>query len=463
MHQPITEPFTALIMAAGQGTRMRSRVPKVLHEVCGKPMIGWVIDAAREAGAAQIGCVVRPGDGVAEGLPAGVVVVEQREGEGTGAAVLAARALLRPGEPVVILSGDHPLVSGAVIAGLVAAHRRDGATATLLTTSGLDPSGYGRVVRGEDGTVARIVETKDTDGLPAEVLAIREINVGTYAFDGGELAEALDAVGSQNGERYLTGAIEVLRERGHPIAAHATDDAAGAHGVNTRVDLMEVETMARERLIERLALAGVTFVAPGTVVIESGVEIGEDTVIEAGVTLRGVTRIGTGARIGPHTTMIDARVGDEALVVHSYLVDCEVRDRAMIGPFAYLRPGTVVREGAKLGTFVEAKNSDIGRGAKVPHLSYIGDADLGQESNIGAGNLTANYDGFRKHRTVIGRRVKTGVDTSFVAPVSVGDGAYTGAGSVITEDVPARALGVARARQTNIEGYADRKEQEQRE
>jgi bifunctional UDP-N-acetylglucosamine pyrophosphorylase / glucosamine-1-phosphate N-acetyltransferase len=462
MHQPIKEPFTALIMAAGQGTRMRSRVPKVLHEVCGKPMVGWVIDAAREAGASRIVCVVRPGDGVAEGLPAGVVVVEQREGEGTGAAVLAARALLRPGEPVVILSGDHPLVSRAVITGLVAAHRRDGATATLLTTSGLDPSGYGRVVRGDDGTVARIVETKHTDGLPAEVLAIREINVGTYAFDGGELAEALDAVGPQNGERYLTGAIEVLRERGRQIAAHATDDAAGAHGVNTRVDLMEVETMARETLIERLALAGVTFVAPGTVVIESGVEIGEDTVIEAGVTLRGATRIGTGARVGPHTKMIDARVGDEASVVHSHLVECEVRDRATIGPFAHLRPGTIVREGAKLGTFVEAKNSDIGRGTKVPHLSYFGDAEVGEESNIGAGNITANYDGAQKHRTVIGSRVKTGVDTSFVAPVSVGDGAYTGAGSVITEDVPERALGIARARQTNIEGYADRKEQEQR-
>ena len=462
MHEPITEPFTALIMAAGQGTRMRSRVPKVLHEVCGKPMIGWVIDAAREAGASQIVCVVRPGDGLAEGLPAGVVVVEQRQGEGTGAAVLAARALLRQGEPVVILSGDHPLVSGAVISGLVAAHRRDGATATLLTTSGLDPSGYGRVVRGEDGTVARIVETKHTDGVPAEVLAIREINLGTYAFDGGELAGALDAVRSQNGERYLTGAIEVLRERGHPIAAHATDDAAGAHGVNTRVDLMEVETMARERLIERLALAGVTFVAPGTVVIESGVEIGEDTVIEVGVTLRGATRIGAGTRVGPHTTMVDARVGDGVSVVHSHLEDCEVRDRATIGPFAYVRPGTVVREGAKVGTFVEAKNSDIGRGAKVPHLSYVGDADIGEDSNIGAGNITANYDGVRKHRTAIGSRVKTGVDTAFVAPVAVGDGAYTAAGSVITEDVPERALGVARARQTNIEGYADRKEQEQR-
>jgi bifunctional UDP-N-acetylglucosamine pyrophosphorylase / glucosamine-1-phosphate N-acetyltransferase len=462
MHRPVTEPFTALIMAAGQGTRMRSRVPKVLHQVCGKPMIGWVIDAAREAGASRIVCVVRPGDGVAEGLPGGVVVVEQREGEGTGAAVLAARALLRPGEPVVILSGDHPLVSGEVIAELVRAHRRDGATATLLTTSGLDPSGYGRVVRGDDGRVARIVETKHTEGVPAEVLAIREVNVGTYAFDGGELTEALDAVGSQNGERYLTGAIEVLRERGGQIAAHATDDAAGAHGVNTRVDLMEVERMARDRLIERLALAGVTFVAPGTVVIESGVEIGQDTVIEAGVTLRGATRIGTGARIGPHTTMIDARVGDEASVLHSHLVDCEVRERATIGPFAYVRPGTVVREGAKVGTFVEVKNSDIGRGAKVPHLSYVGDAEIGEESNIGAGNITANYDGVRKHRTAIGSRVKTGVDTAFVAPVTVGDEAYTAAGSVITEDVPARALGIARARQTNIEGYADRKEQEQR-
>ena len=451
---------TALIMAAGHGTRMRSALPKVLHPVCGKPMVEWVIDAAREAGARRVVCVTRPGDGVAEALPGGAEAAEQREGEGTGAAVLAARELIEPGAPVMILSGDHPLIRAELIEELTEVYRRAGAAATLLTTSALDPAGYGRVIRAPDGAVERIVETKDPSGVAPEELAVREVVIGTYVFDADALLAALDAVGETDGERYLTGVFPILRERGHLIAAHQTDDVSSAMGANTRVDLMEVEAHARRRLIEAHALAGVTFTAPDTVSIDAGVEIGVDTVIHAGVTLRGATRVGSECQVGPHTTLLSARLGDRISVPHSYLVDCEVHTGASIGPFAYLRPGADIGEGAKVGTFVEIKNSTVGKGAKVPHLSYVGDAEVGEETNLGAGNITANYDGRRKNRTKIGKRVKTGVHTSFVAPVSVGDDAYTGAGSVITGDVPAGALGIGRSKQRNIEGYSKRVEGE---
>jgi bifunctional UDP-N-acetylglucosamine pyrophosphorylase / glucosamine-1-phosphate N-acetyltransferase len=456
----MAEPFTVLIMAAGRGTRMRSDVPKVLHRVCGKPMLDWVVDAGREAGAGRIVCVVRPGDGVAEGLPEGVELAEQTDGEGTGAAVLAARAQLEDGAgAVVILSGDHPLVSAEHLSGLMGSHREESATATVLTTENLDPEGYGRIVRDGEGSVARIVETKNPEGVPAEELAIREINLGTYAFDPGALLSALDVVAAQGGERYLTGAIQVMRDRGEHIATHLTHDADGSIGVNDRADLMRAEAVAQTRILESLARDGVTFLQPASTRVEAGVWIGEDTVIGPGVSLVGRTVVGAGAEIGPHTTVTDSRIGDGARVVHSYLVEADVGENATVGPFAYLRPGTVLREGVKVGTFVEIKNSVVGAGAKVPHLSYIGDADVGEGSNLGASTITANYDGRRKHRTNVGSGVKTGIHTSLVAPVDVGDRAYTGAGSVITGDVPEGALGIARAKQRNVDSYADRMEE----
>jgi bifunctional UDP-N-acetylglucosamine pyrophosphorylase/glucosamine-1-phosphate N-acetyltransferase len=459
----MAEQFTVLIMAAGQGTRMRSSVPKVLHPVCGRPMVEWVIEAAREAGAGRIVCVIRPDEGVAEGLPDEVEVAEQSEGEGTGAAVLAARAALRSDAPVVVLSGDHPLVSRELIAGLVESHSRDGASATLLTTEELDPAGYGRIVRAGNGSVERIVETKHPDRVPAEELAIREINIGAYAFDGTELLGALEEVEPQDGERYLTGVVPVLRERGKQVGAHRTSDTSSAMGVNDRADLMAVELVAQRRILEGHARAGVSFLSPQTTRVEASVRIGEDTTVGPGVTLSGATAIGAGCEIGPHTTALDATLGDRVRVAHSHLVECEVRDGATIGPFAHLRPGTLVREDAKVGGFVEIKNSDIGRGAKVPHLSYVGDAQVGDGANLGASTITANYDGRRKHRTVIGKSAKTGVHTSLVAPVDVGDRAYTGAGSTITEDVPEGALGLGRAEQENVEGYADKVEKEPEE
>ena len=454
--------LTALVMAAGQGTRMKSALPKVLHPVCGVPMIHWVVAAARAAGADRIVCVTRPGDGVAEAMPDGVESAPQHEGEGTGSAVLAARAALEESDTVVVLSGDVPLVAAETIAALVTAHRDEGAAATLLTTDALDPAGYGRIVRGADGSVERIVETKRTEGVPPEVLAIREVNIGTYAFDGPELVRALDRVVETDGERYLTGVFPELRAAGAKVAAHATEDTLGAMGVNTRADLMEVTRHAQRRILARHARAGVTFTSPDSVEVDATVEIGADTRVAGGVTLRGATRIGARCAVGPHATLTDSELGDGVTLLHSVLVECHVAGGATIGPFAYLRPEADVRDGAKVGTFVEVKKSVIGAGAKVPHLSYIGDADVGERANVGAGAITANYHRGVKSRTTIGRDARTGVHTSFVAPVRVGDAAYTGAGSVITEDVPDGALAVSRTPQTNIEGYRERIDQEQK-
>jgi bifunctional UDP-N-acetylglucosamine pyrophosphorylase/glucosamine-1-phosphate N-acetyltransferase len=452
-------PFTVLIMAAGQGTRMRSDVPKVLHRVAGRTLVEWVVDAAREAGAGRVVAVVRPGDGVAERLPDGVEVAQQREGEGTGAAVLAARQAVlgdrgasavdggsAAGEPlsVVVLSADHPLITAEQLTGLINEHDRQGAVATLLTTDRLDPAGFGRIVRDGAGHVERIFETKYTEGLSRDELAAREINLGTYVFDANTLFEALDQVDLEREERYLTGVFPVIRQNGGTVAEHMTDDADAAIGVNDRVGLMNAEEAAQRRLIEGHARAGVTFLQPGTTRLEAGVTIGRDTVIGPGTVLEGSTSIGERCEVGPYAVIRDAAIHDDV----------------KIGPFSYIRPGTVVHDGAKVGTFVEIKNSDIGAGSKVPHLSYIGDADVGEGSNLGASTITANYDGKKKHRTKLGKSVKTSVHTSLVAPVHVGDRAYTGAGSAITDDVPDGALAIARERQKNIEGYADRKEQE---
>jgi bifunctional UDP-N-acetylglucosamine pyrophosphorylase / glucosamine-1-phosphate N-acetyltransferase len=455
--------LTALIMAAGQGTRMKSALPKVLHPICGVPMVHWVVSAARAAGADRVVCVTRPGDGVAEHLPEGVESAPQHEGEGTGSAVLAAREALEQSQTVVVLSGDVPLVSAETIEGLVKKHHEEQATATLLTTDELDPTAYGRIVRDPDGSVKEIVETKYTEGVPEEILAIREINIGTYAFDGPELVRALDEVGETDGERYLTGVFPIMRERGQTVAAFKTSDTLGAMGVNNRADLMEVTRHAQRRVLNRLARDGVTFTAPDSVDIHATVEIGDDTTVGAGVTLRGQTTIGARCDVGPGTTMTDAELGDGVTLQHSVLIECKVADGATIGPFAYLRPEADVRDGAKIGTFVEVKKSVIGPGAKIPHLSYIGDADVGEKANVGGGAITANYHRGVKNRTRIGKDAKTGVHNSFVAPVSVGDSAYTAAGSVITDDVPDGALGVSRAQQKNIEGYRQRIDQEQQD
>jgi bifunctional UDP-N-acetylglucosamine pyrophosphorylase/glucosamine-1-phosphate N-acetyltransferase len=455
--------LTALIMAAGHGTRMYSSLPKVLHPICGVPMLTWVIEAAQQAGAGRVVCITRPGSGVAEALPPGAEAAEQTEGEGTASAVLAARAAIEESHRVLILSGDVPLTAATTIEDLVAEHERSRAAATLLTTEDLDPDAYGRIVRGEDGLVERIVETKQPEGVPEEILAIREINIGTYVFDARALLEALDEVPTEdNGERYLTNVFPILRSKGHGIAATKTHDTLSAMGVNNRADLMEVTRHAQRRILDEHARAGVTFTAPDSVAVDKGVEIGADTTVATAVTLRGETRIGEGCEIGPATTITDSQIGRNVSIPHSFLTSCRVADEVNIGPFAYLRPEADIRDGAKVGTFVEVKKSTIHEGAKVPHLAYVGDADIGPGANLGAGTITANYHRGAKRRTTVGEGVHTGVHTSLVAPVNVGDSAYTGAGSVITEDVPDGALAVSRPRdaQQNIEGYSDRVKEE---
>ena len=452
-------------MAAGEGTRMRSSTPKMLHPVCGRPLVAWPILAAREAGAGRVAAIVSPGRDISAGFPGEVETVVQPEPDGTGGAIRAALPLIEGAETVVVLSGDHPLISAEDIAALLDAHAAAGAAATMLTIELDDPGSYGRVVRDEAGEVERIVEAKAAgDADPAE-LAIREINAGTYAFQAGPLAGALRQLSSDNvqGEYYLTDVFSLMREAGHSVAGHPTEDLAVTMGVNNRVELAAAEAEGRRRILERHMLAGVTVVDPGTTWIDAGVEIAADARVEPGTSLRGDTAVGAGSVVGPLSTLIDTRLGEGVNVLHSYLVECEVLDGCDVGPFAYLRPGAHLDPGAKAGTFVEVKNSRIGEGSKVPHLAYVGDADIGPGSNLGAGTITANYDGFRKHRTTIGRDVRVGVDTMLIAPVQVGDAAYTGAGAVIKQDVPEGALAVSQNDQRNIEGYAERKAAQTRE
>jgi bifunctional UDP-N-acetylglucosamine pyrophosphorylase/glucosamine-1-phosphate N-acetyltransferase len=445
-------------MAAGEGTRMRSSLPKMLHPVCGRAMVAWPILAAREAvgGEWNVVAIASPKQDIVSGLPDKVRIIEQPESDGTGGAVRAALPLIEEAETVLVLSGDHPLITAENVAGLLEAHAEGGAAATLLTIELDDPGSYGRVVRTASGEVERVVEAKAAGDATPEQLAIREINAGTYAFQAGPLAEALGRISNDNaqGEYYLPDVLPALREAGQAVAAHLSDDLAVTMGVNNRADLAAVETIARRRILRRHMLAGVTVVDPDSTWIEAEVEIAADARIEPGTSLRGRTSIGAGSTVGPLSTLTDTALGADVTVPHSYLVECEVADGAQVGPFAYLRPGASLGAGAKAGTFVEVKNSRLGEGAKVPHLAYVGDAEIGAGSNLGAGTITANYDGFRKNRTTIGRDARIGVDTMLIAPVEVGDGAYTGAGAVIKSDVPEGSLAVSENEQRNIEGYA---------
>src|SRR4051794_11679646 len=451
--RPVTAP-TVVILAAGQGTRMRSRTPKVLHDLCGQPMIAWPVAAALAAGAGKVVVVDGPQRPLEGHLPDAVELAVQPEANGTGGGVQAAAA--HPGgAPGVLLNGDVPLVTAEALSDLIAAHAASDAQATVASMELDDPTGYGRVVRRGDASVERVVETKAQGDATPEELAIREVNAGVYAYDGAALKGALERLTPDNaqGELYLPSTLELLDR----VAAHALDDPTLLLGVNDRADLARVRGLAQARIHRRHMRAGVTIVDPTSTLVDVTVAIGADTVIEPSSFLRGATTVGERCVVGPLTTLIDAALGDEVRVPHSYLVECEVRAGASVGPFAYLRPGALLRERAKAGTFVEIKNSDIGQGTKVPHLSYIGDADVGPNTNLGAATITSNYDGYRKHRTTIGADVRTSVDTTLVAPVTIGDGAYTAANSAITDDVPPGALGIARERQTNIEGYAERR------
>ncbi|MDQ6804478.1 MAG: bifunctional UDP-N-acetylglucosamine diphosphorylase/glucosamine-1-phosphate N-acetyltransferase GlmU, partial [Actinomycetota bacterium] len=433
--------------------------PKLLHSLCGRPMIEWPVAAASDAGAETIVVVDSPARPLAPVVDGRVVIAVQERALGTADAVRAASAHISPESTVIVINGDVPLITAETIRGLAAAHAHSGAAGTIATAVLADPEGYGRIVRAPDGTVERVVETKAPGDATEGELHIREINTGIFAFDGGLLLEALAQVRNDNaqGEFYLPDVLPILRESGRTVDAYEVADENVTLGVNDRVGLAEVRAIAQRRINEGHMLAGVTIVDPVSTIVDAGVDIGEDTVIAPFTSLLGETAIGARCVVGPASTVIDSRLADEATVVHSYLTGADVGERASVGPFAYLRPGAVLHAGAKAGTFVEIKNSDIGAGTKVPHLSYIGDTDIGERSNIGAGTITANYDGYRKNRTTIGSGVRVSVDTTLVAPVTVGDDAFTAAGSVITEDVPPGALGVARQRQSNLEGYAQRR------
>lgn len=451
-----------VILAAGQGTRMRSRTPKVLHDLCGRPLVGWPIAAARQAGADAVIVVDSPTRALEGHLPEGVLVAVQPEPDGTAGALAAAMDQVPQGEPVIVLSGDVPLIAPESIADLVAGHEAAGAAATVATAELDDPTGYGRVVRAADGTLEKIVETKNPGDATEEEMAIREVNSGIYVFDPDALAQALPQVGTDNaqGERYLPDVLPAITAAGGKVAVALADDPNLLLGVNDRAGLAQVRSIARAAICERLLLAGVDVVDPASTVIDVDVQVGEDTVIEPFSVLSGATVIGAGSRIGPHTTLDGVRVGDDATILRSHLADCEVGNRASVGPFTHVRPGTVIGEGAKVGAFVELKNAKIGEGAKVPHLSYVGDADVGAAANLGAGTITANYDGVNKHRTVFGERVHGGVHVSYVAPVEVGDDVWTAAGTVVTEDIPDGSLAIGRERQVNKEGYDERKREE---
>ncbi|HEX4011923.1 MAG TPA: bifunctional UDP-N-acetylglucosamine diphosphorylase/glucosamine-1-phosphate N-acetyltransferase GlmU [Solirubrobacteraceae bacterium] len=448
-----------VILAAGQGTRMRSAVPKLLHPLCGRLLIEWPIAAARAAGAGKVVVVDSPERRLAEALPEGVVAAVQERPLGTADALRAAVGEIGAEDTVIVLNGDAPLITPESVRALADQHARSGEAATIATMVLADPSGYGRVVRAPDGTVERVVETKAPGDATEFELHIREVNTGMFAFDGGPLVQALAEVRADNaqGEHYLPDVLPILRAHERTVGAFELSDPGELLGINDRRQLAEVTAIAQRQILDRHMLAGATIVNPAATMIDVDVRLAQDVVIAPFCSLQGSTSVGAGSVVGPHSTLIDATVGEGSRILHSYVVGAVVGDRVSVGPFAYLRPGTVLREGSKAGTFVEIKNSDVGRGTKVPHLSYIGDADIGEQTNLGASTITANYDGYRKHRTTIGDRVKTSVDTTLIAPVAIGDDAYTGAGSVITTDVPPGALGVARARQSNIDGYAERR------
>jgi bifunctional UDP-N-acetylglucosamine pyrophosphorylase/glucosamine-1-phosphate N-acetyltransferase len=422
-------------------------------------LIAWPVGAAREAGAGRVIVVDNPKRRLEEHLPEGVEVAIQHEPRGTGDAVAAAVSLIGATDTVVVINGDVALLTADALRNLVEAHEAAGAAATMATMELDEPGTYGRVIRDSDGSVLRVAEAKTEGDATPEELQIREVNSGVYAFDGGALVAALNQLDTNNaqGELYLPDVLPAMRRAGRTVAAHPIGDPDLTHGVDDRTDLAYAHQVAQQRIHTQHMLAGVTIVDPASTSIGAGVTIGRDTVVEPYTQLRGDTEIGGDTLIGAFSTLIDSRVGEHVTIRHSYLTGARVDDGATVGPFAYLRPGAHLHPKAKAGTFVEIKNSEIGTGAKVPHLSYIGDADVGEGTNIGAGNITANYDGKNKHRTTIGAHVHTSVHTAYVAPVTVGDHAYTGAGSVITDEIPPGALGISRGRQKNIEGYADRK------
>jgi bifunctional UDP-N-acetylglucosamine pyrophosphorylase/glucosamine-1-phosphate N-acetyltransferase len=458
-------PAAVVVLAAGSGTRMKSKLMKVLHPVCGRSMIGHVLTAALHVEPAHLVAVVgnsreQVGPHILEQVPRALLAVQETQ-DGTGHAVRIALDALREAAGttdgvVVVMAGDTPLMQGETLSGLVEAHGSTDRAITVLTAEVADPFGYGRILRDEDGSVTSIVEEKDAT---AAQIAVREINSGIFAFDGAFLADALSRISNDNakGEYYLTDVVAIAHQDGRAVGAHRIDDVMQTEGVNDRAQLAGLAAEMNRRILDRWMRDGVTVVDPTTTWIDSDVVLERDVTILPGVQLHGATVVAEDAVVGPDCTLKDVEVGAGATVVRTHGELAVVGPGATVGPFSYLRPGTELGRGGKIGGFVETKNARIGDGAKVPHLSYVGDAEIGEGSNIGAGTIFANYDGVAKHRTRIGKQARTASNNTFVAPVEIGDGAATGAGTVVRRDVPPGALAVSSGPQREIEGWTLRK------
>ena len=450
--------FTSVILAAGMGTRMKSKMPKVLHKVCGKPLSKWVIDASKAAGADKVCAVVgHKAETVKEVLGDVCEFALQAEQKGTGHAVMQAIDVIKNSKgEVVILNGDTPLITAETINKAIEYHKNNGNQATVITAILDDATGYGRIVRDNDGSVLKIVEQKDAS---EEEKKINEVNSGMYVFDAQSLVYALDKITPNNaqGEYYLTDTLEILLSAGKKIGGYAISDNDEIRGINDRVQLNEAEKIMQKRINEYHMRNGVTMRNPESVYIEVGVEIGNDTEICQNVTIKSGTKIGSDWVIGSGSMLDRAVIHDGVDVLSSVILESEVDEGTHVGPFAYIRPNCHVGKEVKVGDFVELKNSNIDDGTKISHLTYIGDSDVGKRVNFGCGTVTCNYDGKKKYRTTIGDDCFVGCNTNFVSPINVGDGVYIAAGSTITEDIPENSLSIARARQVNKEGWKDKR------
>jgi bifunctional UDP-N-acetylglucosamine pyrophosphorylase/glucosamine-1-phosphate N-acetyltransferase len=451
---------TVVVLAAGEGTRMKSTTPKVLHEISGRTLLGHVLHAVSGLKGKNLCIVVGAGRErveahVAQIAPHATTVFQEHRG-GTGHATQLALAGTSSQGTVLVLAGDTPMLTGASLEALLDVHHKGKFAASVMTAEHPDPTGYGRIVRSEDGSLLRIVEERDASD---EEKAIYEVNSGVYAFDGVKLAAAIGKLKNDNsqGELYLTDVLEILRNDGGSIAAVLIEDFIEILGVNDRAQLAESAALLRDLINDNLMKAGVTIVDPISTWVDSTATVESDVTLLPGTWIAGSTKVASGAVIGPRSTLLNCTVASGAQVIESHCTGAVIGANASVGPFTYLRPGTQLGASSKAGAFVEMKNAVVGDGSKVPHLSYVGDATIGEGSNIGAATIFVNYDGVEKHHTVVGDHVRIGSDSMLVAPITIGDGAYTAAGSVITEDVPPGAIGVARAKQRNVLGWVLRK------
>jgi bifunctional UDP-N-acetylglucosamine pyrophosphorylase/glucosamine-1-phosphate N-acetyltransferase len=443
-----------IILAAGQGTRMHSQKPKVLHQVCGKNILDYVVEVSRAAGIDDIGVIVGyQADVVTASLPPEVAIMLQKEQLGTGHAVVQALPFFDNFQGnLIVLVGDAPLIRPETIEGLVSRHETNGYAATVLTAEFADPTGYGRMIKNAANELVRIVEEKDAS--PEEKM-VREINSGMYCFDAQTLKVALQELKTDNaqGEYYLTDVIEIIRKMGKTAGTYTTPDCEDIQAINSKNQLAEAEVVMRKRINQKLMAAGVTMIDPATTYISSQTTIGQDTILYPGVILEGETVIGHDTTIGANSHLVNAKIGDHVTIQNSTILDSTVDDATSVGPYAYIRPGSRIGKHCKVGDFVEVKNSIMGDGAKASHLTYIGDGDVGENVNLGCGTVFVNYDGKKKSRTVVEKDAFVGCNTNLIAPVTVKEGAYIAAGSTITDDVPEESLAIARARQVNKVGY----------